>query len=216
VAHPGCIVCGAGGVAGDGATRAVGSDPSGGVETTATGGGVGGGGVGGGGVGVGGEGVGTVVTGSVVTGVVTGTVLTGGTVVTGVVRGVVGVLCGACSAWPGEDCAAGSETTGVRGPAVTCARGALLPERVVRVGELPIAGAWTTVRPGTGPSATPNGAAGEASSRGITAPPATATPSRSAATIFSLRLMLFPLPADDFPKYLSAGGDVALTAGGTR
>ncbi len=110
-------MCGAGGVAGGGgATRAVGSDPSGGVETTATGGGVGGGGVGGGGVGVGGEGVGTVVTGSVVTGVVTGTVLTGGTVVTGIVRGAVGVLCGACFAWPGEDQQLGSETTGLADP----------------------------------------------------------------------------------------------------
>src|ERR1700749_5001399 len=47
----------------------------------------------------------------------------------------------------------------------------------------------------------------------MTAPPATAIASRSAATIRSFRLMLFPLPADNFPRDLSAGGRVSLTLG---
>jgi hypothetical protein len=70
-------------------------------------------------------------------------------------------------------------------------------------GRVAIAGACTTLRPasapGPGASATPGGPAGVERRRGIRAPPPTATASRSAATIRSLRLMLFPPPADNFP-----------------
>jgi len=61
------------------------------------------------------------------------------------------------------------------------------------------AGARTTLRLGPGPSAIPNDVGGEASKRGISAPPATATTSNSAAVTRSFRLMLFPSPADNFP-----------------
>jgi hypothetical protein len=61
------------------------------------------------------------------------------------------------------------------------------------------AGARTTLRPGPGPTAIPTGAAGFASKRGISAPPAIATASRSAAITRSVRLMLFPSPADNIP-----------------
>jgi hypothetical protein len=66
-------------------------------------------------------------------------------------------------------------------------------------GGLGAAGACTTLRPGPGPSAIPTGAAGFASRRGMSAPPATAIASRSAATTRSLRLMLSPSPADNIP-----------------
>ena len=61
-------------------------------------------------------------------------------------------------------------------------------------------GAWTTLRPGPGASATPSGVAGDASRRGINAPPTTATASNSPAITSSLRLMFLPSPADNYPQ----------------
>jgi hypothetical protein len=81
-------------------------------------------------------------------------------------------------------------------------------EGVARRGGFGIAGAWTTLRPGAGPSAIPRGADGDARSRGIKAPPPTATASRSAAITLSLWLMLAPPPADTISHrdYRQQGG----------
>jgi hypothetical protein len=56
---------------------------------------------------------------------------------------------------------------------------------------------------------------GVASSRGISAPPATAIASNSAATKRSFRLMFLPSPADNFSKELSAGGEIGLSSRGS-
>jgi hypothetical protein len=69
---------------------------------------------------------------------------------------------------------------------------------VARFGCWAIMGAWTTLRPGPGPSAIPSGPAGAERRRGITAPPATATARRNAAIRRSFRLMFSPSPADNF------------------
>lgn len=58
-------------------------------------------------------------------------------------------------------------------------------------------GAWTTLRLGPGPRAMPIEVAGDASRRGITAPPATATVSNSPAIKSSFRFMLIPPPAEN-------------------
>jgi hypothetical protein len=78
-----------------------------------------------------------------------------------------------------------------------------------------IAGAWTTLRLGPGPSAIPKEVGGAASRRGINAPPATATASNSAAVTRSFRLMLFPSPADNSPRELSAKGGNGLSGRGS-
>jgi hypothetical protein len=62
----------------------------------------------------------------------------------------------------------------------------------------------------------PEDVGGEASRRGINAPPATATASNSAATKRSFWLMFLPSPADNFPKGISAGGEIRLRARGSR
>jgi hypothetical protein len=133
--------------------------------------GVGGGGGGGGGVVVGGE---VVVVGTV--GV--------GSVVAGVVRGPDP---GVCFPWVVlESGCVASDTNGV-GTAV--ARLDEMCGEAARRGGFGIAGAWTTRLPGPGASAMPTGVVGDASKRGINAPPATAIASRSPATTRSLRLM---------------------------
>lgn len=70
-------------------------------------------------------------------------------------------------------------------------------------------GVWTTLRPGSGPSALPKGAAGDASSRGIDAPPTTATASNSPAIKSSLRLMSYPSPADNILRVYRQEGRLA-------
>lgn len=129
-------------------------------------------------------------------GVVTGTVVVEVGVVVGVgFVGAVALAFGAivlATGWTGADDATEAATAGPVVPAA-CVRDA-------RCGGLGAAGAWTTLRLGPGPSAIPTGAAGLASKRGISAPPATAIASRSAAMTRSLRLMLFPSPADNIPE----------------
>jgi hypothetical protein len=156
-----------------------------GVCGPAVGGGGGGGGgddvvvVGGGGGGGGG-------------GVVTGTVVVGVVVTVGV--GFVRAAALAFGAVVRATAATGATEATTFGTTVAapCGRG-------VRRGGLGAAGACTTLRVGPGPSAIPTGAAGLASKRGMSAPPATAIASRSAAITRSLRLMLFPSPADNIP-----------------
>lgn len=75
-------------------------------------------------------------------------------------------------------------------------------------------GACTTLEPGPGPSAMPREVAGEASRRGINAPPAMATASSSPAIMRSFRLMFSPFPADNFPENLSARGEIGLRVWG--
>ncbi len=74
---------------------------------------------------------------------------------------------------------------------MTCASGALLPERVVRVGELSDCGRVDDGAAGHGPSATPNGAAGEVSSRNHRTS-GNRDPEQERGDDFLLRLMLFP------------------------
>src|SRR5207253_2263443 len=62
-----------------------------------------------------------------------------------------------------------------------------------------VAVATTTLRPGTGPIATPREVTGAERRRGINATPTTAIASRSAATARSFRLMPLPSPADNIP-----------------
>jgi hypothetical protein len=69
-----------------------------------------------------------------------------------------------------------------------------------------LAGACTTLGPGPGPSAIPKGVDGDASRRGINAPPATATTSSSPAITRSFRLMYSPSPADNLPKHYRQKG----------
>jgi diguanylate cyclase (GGDEF)-like protein len=119
-----------------------------------------------------------------------------------VAAGCAGGGAWACLGWT-TTAGAGCTLTCVTGAiGVTATRGgaeAVCGGAVWR-GALEIVGACTTLRPGPGPSAMPSGLAGEASRRGINAPPATATASNNAATTHSLRLMLFPPPADNFPR----------------
>jgi hypothetical protein len=156
--------------------------------------------VGGGG---GGDGVVVVVVVVVVGGggVVTGTVVVG----VGVTVGVGFVRTAALAFGPVV------RATGTTGTTEATPPGAIVatpPRRGALRGALGTAGAWTTLRLGPGPSAIPTGAAGLASKRGISAPPATAIASRSAAMTRSLRLMLFPSPADNIPgsSYRQEGG----------
>jgi len=139
-------------------------------------------------------------------------VVVGGGVFTGTVVVVVGVVTGGVGFVRVRVLPFGAvvRATGVTG--VDEATGVTTPDAIVATPVVPApcvrgaprggvgaAGACTTLRPGPGPSAIPTGAAGLASKRGISAPPATAIASRSAATTRSLRLMLFPSPADNIP-----------------
>jgi hypothetical protein len=118
-------------------------------------------------------------------------------------------------------CVGGAVVARVVGCPVTAATGEVVCgfddvrcDGVVWRGGVEIAGACTTLRPGPGPSAIPTGFMGDASSRGISAPPATAIASRSAARTRSFRLMFFPLPPTTSLEALSAGRWFRLTSGG--
>jgi hypothetical protein len=128
-------------------------------------------------------------------GVVTGTAVVAGGVVVG-----AGFVCTAALAFGAVVRAtAPTGADDATGAAMVGAIAATPRGRVALRGGLGAAGAWTTLRPGPGPKAIPTGAAGFASRRGMSAPPATAIASRSAAMTRSLRLMLFPPPADNIP-----------------
>ena len=127
-------------------------------------------------------------------GVATGSVVVAGGAVVGVGFGLMATLFGATVGAIAVTGADEATETATAGAIVAAPR-----DRAALCGSLGAAGAWTTLRPGPGPSAIPTGAAGFASRRGMSAPPATAIASRSVATTLSLRLMLSPSPADNIP-----------------